>query len=255
MHRPERYGLELALLYVTYSCYWQNAYPTIRTNVFAMAAGTRTYGQMCPIARSLDVIGGRWSLLIVRELLLGPKRFKDLLSQLPRMGTNRLSDRLKTLEADGVITKTTLPPPGEAHVYVLTELGEGLRQVVASLALWGRSLPIDDRIDPSTGRGVLLALVRCATAPAELIRDVRETYDFTIGDERFHIIVAAGIALPRSGPSPITPDVSIQCDVATLLMLDRRVLTPAAARRERGARIDGPTPAVHRVFAIMRDRP
>jgi DNA-binding HxlR family transcriptional regulator len=207
------------------------------------------------IVGSIEICGARWLSQSGIHQVRGPKRFKDLLSQLPSMGTNRLSDRLKTLEADGVITKTTLPPPGEAHVYVLTELGEGLRQVVASLALWGRSLPIDDRIDPSTGRGVLLALVRCATAPAELIRDVRETYDFTIGDERFHIIVAAGIALPRSGPSPITPDVGIECDVATLLMLDRRVLTPAAARRERGARIDGPTPAVHRVFAIMRDQP
>ena len=95
-----------------------------------MASATRTYGQMCPIARSLDVIGERWSLLIVRELLLGPKRFKDLLGELPAMGTNRLSDRLKTLEADGVIAKATLPPPGEAHVYVLTELGERLREIV-----------------------------------------------------------------------------------------------------------------------------
>ncbi len=76
-----------------------------------MASGTRSYGQMCPIARSLDVVGERWSLLIVRELLLGPKRFKDLLGELPAMGTNRLSDRLKALEADGVIAKATLPRP------------------------------------------------------------------------------------------------------------------------------------------------
>jgi DNA-binding HxlR family transcriptional regulator len=210
---------------------------------------------MCPIARSLDVIGERWSLLIVRELLLGPKRFKDLLTELPAMGTNRLSGRLKTLEADGVIAKATLPPPGEVSVYVLTELGEGLRPVVAGLALWGRSLPIDDRIDHSTGRGVLLALVRCATVAPELLRGVRETYDFELGDERFHIIVADGLALPRSGPSPIPADVTVECDVATLVMLDRRALTPAAVHRQRGARIDGPAPAVRRVFAIMRDQP
>jgi DNA-binding HxlR family transcriptional regulator len=217
-----------------------------------MASGTRSYGQLCPIARSLDVIGERWSLLIVRELLLGPKRFKDLLAELPAMGTNRLSDRLKTLEADGVITKTTLPPPGEAQVYVLTELGEGLRQPVVSLARWGATLPIDDRIDLSTGRGALLALVRCETAPAQLTRAVRETYDFLIGDERFHIIVDGSIALPRSGPAPISPDVTIQCDLMTLVMLDAGKLTPAAARRERGARINGAAPAVRRAFAIMR---
>jgi DNA-binding HxlR family transcriptional regulator len=220
-----------------------------------VAAGTRTYGQMCPIARSLDVIGERWAVLIVRELLLGPKRFKDLLAELPAMGTNRLSERLKTLEADGVVARATLPPPGEAHVYVLTELGEGLRQPVVSLARWGAKLPIDDRIDPSTGRGALLALVRCAAAPPELIRGARETYDFIIGDERFHIIVGDGTALPRSGPAPVAADVIVECDLMTLVMLDAGALTPAAARRERGARIQGPAPAIRRAFGVMRRRP
>jgi DNA-binding HxlR family transcriptional regulator len=210
---------------------------------------------MCPIARALDVVGERWALLIVRELLLGPKRFKDLLAELPAMGTNRLSDRLKTLEADGVIARATLPAPGEAHVYVLTELGERLRQPVVGLGRWGAALPIDDRVDPTTARGALLALVRCATVPAELIQDVRETYNFTIGHERFHIIVAGGTALPRSGPAPITADVSTECDLMTLLMLDAGTLTPAAARRDRGARIDGPAPAVRRAFSIIRRGP
>ena len=219
-----------------------------------MASGTRSYGQMCPIARSLDVVGERWSLLIVRELLLGPKRFKDLLGELPAMGTNRLSDRLKTLEADGVIAKATLPPPGEAQVYVLTELGERLRQPVVSLAQWGAGLPLDERHDPSTARAVLLALVRCATAPPDLTRGIRETYDFTIGEERFHILVDQDRATPRSGPAPVSADVSVHCDVQTLLMLDAGALTPARARRERNARIDGSADAVRRAFAIMRRR-
>jgi DNA-binding HxlR family transcriptional regulator len=204
-----------------------------------MASGARTYRQMCPIARSLDVIGERWSLLIVRELLLGPKRFKDLLGELPSMGTNRLSDRLKTLEADGILAKTTLPPPGEAQVYVLTDLGERLRQPVVSLAQWGAGLPLDHRLDPSSARGVLLALVRCATAAPQLTDGIRELYDFTIGDERFHIIVDQGEALPRSGPSPVSPDVTVNCDIPTLLMLAAGTLTPARARRQHGARIDG----------------
>jgi DNA-binding HxlR family transcriptional regulator len=207
---------------------------------------------MCPIARSLDVLGERWSLLIVRELLLGPKRFKDLLGELPAMGTNRLSDRLKTLEADGVVTKTTLPPPGEAQVYILTDLGERLREPVVSLAQWGTALPIDERLDPSTARAALLALVRCATAPPALIRDVREAYDFTIGDERFHILVDKGRAIPRSGPAPVSADATVRCVLRTLLMLDAGVLTPARARRERKATIEGAANAVRRAFAIMR---
>lgn len=219
-----------------------------------MAAGNRSYGQMCPIARTLDVIGERWSLLIVRELLLGPKRFKDLLSELPAMGTNRLSDRLKTLEADDVIAKATLPPPGEAQVYVLTELGEGLRQPVVSLAQWGAGLPLDDRLDPRSARGVLLALVRCATAPPQLVDGVREIYDFIIGDERFHIIVDRDEALPRSGPAPVGADATITCDLHTLIMLDAGALTAAQARREHDARIDGAPDAVKRALSIMRRR-
>jgi DNA-binding HxlR family transcriptional regulator len=219
-----------------------------------MASGKRTYGQMCPIARSLDVIGERWSLLIVRELLLGPKRFKDLLAELPAMGTNRLSDRLKSIEADGVVAKATLPPPGEAQVYVLTELGERLRQPVVSLAHWGVGLPLDERLDPTTARAALLALVRCVTAPADLTRGVRETYDFTVGEERFHIIVDKGGVIPRSGPAPVRADVTVRCDVKTLLMLDAGAMTPARARRERNAQIDGPGDAVRRAFAIMRRR-
>lgn len=74
-------------------------------------------------------------------------------------------------------------------VYVLTELGERLHQPVVSLAQWGAGLPLDDRLDPSTARGALLALVRCATAAPALTEGIREIYDFAIGDERFHIIV------------------------------------------------------------------
>jgi hypothetical protein len=170
------------------------------------------------------------------------------------MGTNRLSDRLKTLEADGVITKTTLPPPGEAQVYVLTELGERLRQPVVSLAQWGAGLPLNERLDPNTARGALLALVRCATTPPDLTRSIRETYDFTTGDERFHILVDHDRATPRSGPAPVSADVTVHCDLQTLLMLDAGALTPARARRDRNARIDGPADAIRRAFSIMKRR-
>ncbi len=201
------------------------------------------------------MIGERWSLLIVRELLLGPKRFKDLLGELPAMGTNRLADRLKSLVADGVVAKTTLPAPGEAQVYVLTELGEGLRQPIVSLAQWGAGLPLDERHDPSTARAALLALVRCATASPDLIRGIRETYDFTIGAERFHIIVEEDRATPRSGPAPLSAQVTVRCDLRTLLMLDAGALTPARARREHDARIDGSAASVRRAFAIIRHQP
>jgi DNA-binding HxlR family transcriptional regulator len=213
---------------------------------------SRSYGQMCTIARSLDIVGERWSLLIVRELLLGPKRFKDLLAELPAMGTNRLSDRLKSLERDGVVAKETLPPPGEARVYVLTERGEGLRPVVVQLALWGVGLPMDEGADPRTARAALLALVRCATVAPEVIDGVQEIYDFSIGGERFHVVIDDGTALPRSGPAPTPADVTVECELPTLLMLDAGKLTVAQARREHQAKIAGKAAAVRRVFAIFK---
>ena len=96
--------------------------------------------------------------------------------------------------------------------------------------------------------------MRCATAQPQLTQGIRETYDFTIGAERFHILVENDRALPRSGPSPVSADVTIDCDVQTLLMLDSGTLTPAAARRTLGAKIDGPADAVRRAFAIMHRR-
>jgi DNA-binding HxlR family transcriptional regulator len=211
----------------------------------------RTYGQPCPIARGLDVVGERWTLLIVRELLLGPKRFKDLLTALPAMGTNRLSDRLKSLEQNGVIEKQTLPPPGEARVYALTDEGERLRPLVICLAAWGINRPLDPRIDPRSGRPATLALLLCGLAPTEITQGAHETYEFQITDTSFHILIADGDATPRSGPAPLKPDVTVETDLPTLLKLVSGQITPARAHREGHARIHGPTAAIRRAFKLL----
>ncbi len=96
-----------------------------------------SYRQYCPIAHALDLIGDRWSLLIVRELFLGPKRFTDLREGMPRIGTNSLTDRLKDLERTGVISRRMLPPPAASAVYELTDRGRGLEDVIVALARWG----------------------------------------------------------------------------------------------------------------------
>jgi DNA-binding HxlR family transcriptional regulator len=101
----------------------------------------KRYDQYCPIARALDLVGDRWALLVVRELMHGPKRYTDLVDHLPGIGTNILAARLRDLEAAGVVTKRTLPPPAASRVYDLTEYGRGLRAALKELALWGaRSL-------------------------------------------------------------------------------------------------------------------
>ncbi len=97
----------------------------------------RTYHQFCPLAYSLDVIGERWTLLIVRELLFGPRRYTDLLNGLPGIGTNLLAKRLKELEKDNLIQQRKLPPPASSSVYELTERGRGLGPVMQALVDWG----------------------------------------------------------------------------------------------------------------------
>lgn len=97
----------------------------------------RSYDQYCPIARSLDVAGERWTLLIVRELLAGPRRYTDLHADLPGVSTDVLAGRLKDMEREGLVTRRRLPPPGAAYVYELTGRGRELQPVLAALAVWG----------------------------------------------------------------------------------------------------------------------
>src|SRR5919198_6110493 len=102
---------------------------------------SRTYEQFCGVARALDLVGERWALLVVRDLVLGPKRFTDLRRGLPGMGTNILAARLKELEHAGVVRRRTLPPPAASAVYELTEWGHELEPVVLALGRWGSRAP------------------------------------------------------------------------------------------------------------------
>jgi DNA-binding HxlR family transcriptional regulator len=97
----------------------------------------RSYDQYCPVSRALDAVGERWALLIVRELLTGPRRYTDLHADLPGVSTDVLAGRLKDMEREGLVTRRRLPPPGAAYVYELTDRGEELRPVLAALAHWG----------------------------------------------------------------------------------------------------------------------
>ena len=102
----------------------------------------KRYKQYCPVAHALDLVGDRWALLVVRELMLGPRRYTDLAEALPGIGTNILATRLRTLETIGVVQKTKLAPPAAVSVYELTDDGRALDDVLHSLARWGaRTLP------------------------------------------------------------------------------------------------------------------
>ena len=102
----------------------------------------RTYGDACGIARALDILGERWALMTVRELLLGPKRFTDLRAGLPHASPNILSMRLRDLEEHGIVRKRRLPPPAASQVYELTERGHEIAPVLDALGVWGSRLPL-----------------------------------------------------------------------------------------------------------------
>jgi DNA-binding HxlR family transcriptional regulator len=102
-----------------------------------MVPMTKRYDEYCPVAHALGLVGERWALLVVLELMRGPKRYTDLAENLRGIGTNILASRLRDLEAGGVVTKRTLPPPAASKVYELTDYGRELRPVIRELALWG----------------------------------------------------------------------------------------------------------------------
>jgi DNA-binding HxlR family transcriptional regulator len=209
---------------------------------------------MCPIARSLDVLGERWTLLVVRELLLGPKRFTDLLAALPAMGTNRLAKRLRRLQDAGAIAKRTLPPPSSARVYELTPSGEGLRPAVYCLGAWGAALPMGEDVDPGTARAELIALGLSGTSPPELSAELEETYEFHVADECFHVVAAHGVVTTRSGAAPGVADLLVECDLPTFFALVTGASTPPQAMRQGGVSVWGGRPIFARAMRVLSFR-
>jgi DNA-binding HxlR family transcriptional regulator len=221
-------------------------------NCYDSPVTTKTYGQVCPIARSLDVLGERWTILVIRELLLGPKRFKHLLAALPGIGTNRLSERLRGLEEAGIARKTVLPPPATVPVYELTPDGERLRDPLLALGLWGLDLPLDDRVDPGTARADLIALCLTATQTDLLDPERRETFEFRIGDEEFHLQLRRGRFLARSGPAPSDPSLKVACELATFMDLAlRRVTVSQALKDGRVTVLQGLRTSLTELFRVL----
>jgi DNA-binding HxlR family transcriptional regulator/putative sterol carrier protein len=177
----------------------------------------RSYRQYCAMARALDVLGERWTLLIVRELLTGPKRFKDLLDGLPGIGTNLLAGRLKELEGEGLLRRTTLPPPAGSAVYELTGRGRDLEPVLMGLARWGVDLLGQPRPGEAFKPAWAVQAMKATFRP-EAARWVRETYEFRVGEDVFHVRVDDGVSEPEYGPA-WEPDLILRTDPDTFLAL------------------------------------
>ena len=163
----------------------------------------KRYDQYCPVAHALGLVGERWALLVVLELMRGPKRYTDLVDHLPGIGTNILASRLRDLEAGGIVTKRTLPPPAASRVYELTDYGRALQPVLRELALWGaRSLgppTVDDELFPGWLQNALDTVLAPLAPPGR--------FEFRIGDEVASLV--DGEARPGSVEHP---DVIVEGD-------------------------------------------
>jgi DNA-binding HxlR family transcriptional regulator len=163
----------------------------------------KRYDQYCPVAHALGLVGERWALLVILELMRGPKRYTDLADQLPGIGTNILAARLRDLEACGIVTKRTLPPPAASRVYELTEYGRALKPVIRELALWGaRSLgapTADDELFPGWLENALDTVLAPIAPPGR--------FEFRVGEE------VASLVDGEARPGPVEqPDVVVEGD-------------------------------------------
>jgi DNA-binding HxlR family transcriptional regulator len=175
-------------------------------------SATRSYGEACRFAHALDLVGERWALLVVRELLLGPKRFTDLRNDLPNASTNILTERLRELEAGGVVRRRKLPPPAAASVYELTEWGRELEPVVTQLGAWGARSPAPPETTAIGADAIVLAL-RSLFDPAAA-GDMSATYEVRLGPDTFRVEVSEGeLRLFRGAAED--PDGTIEADPAT----------------------------------------
>ena len=158
----------------------------------------KRYGQACAIARALDVVGERWSLLLVRELTLGPRRYRDLATGLPGIPSNVLAGRLKDLQAAGVVTRRTLPAPTDVTVYELTDAGRALQPALNELLDWGLRYGPKPSQDHAAQPGwALLGAIDQPTA----LPDGR-TCELRVGPEFFYLSSDAGKLAVRRGPAP-----------------------------------------------------
>lgn len=199
--------------------------------------GKRSYGQHCTVAKALDVLGERWTLLLVRELLTGPKRFKDLLAGLPGIGTNLLAARLKALAEHGVVRRATLPPPAGSEAYELTDLGRSLEPVVLGLSRWGSRLMDEEPREGDDVRPAWAAMALRSLFEPEA-GGPREVYEFRIDEETFHLRVEGGAVEGRQGAAD-TPDVVISGGSGTFLALAGGRLAPGEALGSGKIRIEG----------------
>ncbi|MBA2533542.1 MAG: transcriptional regulator [Rubrobacter sp.] len=211
-------------------------------------ATTRTYDDGCAAAHALDLVGERWALLVVRELLLGPKRFTDLRAGLPNASPNVLAQRLRGLEATGVVRRRKLPPPAASRIYELTEWGKDLEPVIISLGRWGVRSPSKPP-DADLSVDSLILSFRTMFDPKQA-EGLEAGYEIRLGEDSFRAEVAEGRLEIERGFAD-NPDVTIETDAGTLAALVYGELGLDDALRSGDLRIKGDRELVERFIALF----
>lgn len=210
---------------------------------------TKPFEQYCPVAHALGLVGDRWSLLILRDLLHGPRRYTDLLEGLPGIGTNILAARLRGLEETGIVSKRRLPPPAASTVYELTDYGTELEEVFYALARWGaRSLGPPgpgDELYPEWGLNAVAALFS-----PEAARGLMETYVLNIGGDVFSVRLDNGHMHAEMGAAE-DADLVVETDMDTFFRLVSGDVPPRSVLKQGLVTIEGDRAVFERCFQVL----
>jgi len=209
----------------------------------------RHYGQFCGLAAGLDIVGERWTLLIIRELLLAPARFSEIADNLPGIGPNLLSDRLRSLSERGLIEAAPVPGDGRGKQYRLTELGEELREPLLQLARWGMGF-LSEKDVGGISRGAWGFLAVQAMIHGQEVPDTDECYEFRVDDDVFHLRILGGRAHAVRGAAP-DPAILVYTDATTFVKIGAEMLSPFDALVSGALRIDGDPAAAQRCTRLL----
>lgn len=217
----------------------------------------RSYGQFCGLAGALDLVGERWTLLVVRELMTGPKRYTDLADALPGIGTSLLADRLKRLDDDGICARSQLPPPAASTVYGLTEAGEELGRALVPLIQWGLRHAVPEQPGPDAlvrPHWALLAFTHLVDPAA--LEGIEATYRFVVEGRTACLQLRGGEASVLLGDGDREPDATITLDATTVAAVGAGRATAMEAVLDGRIAVEGDPAAIDdlvRVFAEPAD--
>ena len=207
------------------------------------------YQQYCALARALDVAGDRWTLLIVRELTPGPRRFTDLVDGLPGISRKLLTERLRALEGEGIVARRELEPPAARQVYGLTDDGRDLAHAMAALIAWG-ARRIGERKPTESFRARWPAVAMAGLADREAAKGVGETYQYVVGRSAFHFTVNNGSIELHDGRAQ-DPAVVLTTDEKTWADVASGKISFSSATATGGLSVVGEPQAVKRLRKIF----